>query len=72
MTDTCPLCGADLTGEPIPPESREHFGGHAHGSRRIAIYDPGRDRTVAWQCPDCGGQWDRETGCVIRKDTPHD
>lgn len=68
MTDTCPLCHADLTGEPIPEASREHFGGATHGSRRIAIYDRGRDRTVAWQCPDCGGTWERDT---IRQEAQH-
>lgn len=41
--DLCPLCGADLQG----------------GSRVIAIYSREKDRTVAYQCPDCGGRWDR-------------
>ena len=35
------------------------YGDATHGSRRIGIYDRGRDRTVAWRCPDCGHQWDR-------------
>lgn len=67
MTDTCPLCHADLTGEPIPEASREHYGQHTHFSRRISIYDRSRDRTVAWQCPDCGGTWER-----MEKEAPHD
>jgi len=35
-----------------PPESRFF-------SRVIGIYDWDKDRTVAWQCPDCGVRWDR-------------
>jgi len=27
--------------------------------REIGIYDFDKDRTVAWQCPDCGNKWDR-------------
>lgn len=27
--------------------------------RQIGIYDMEKDRTVAWQCPDCGHQWPR-------------
>lgn len=60
MSDICPLCKADLTGEPIPEESREFYGTHTHFSRRIGIYDQRRDCTVAWRCPDCGGEWTRE------------
>ncbi len=27
--------------------------------RQIGIYDMSKDRTVKWQCPDCGGEWPR-------------
>lgn len=57
MPELCPLCHADLTGEPIPPEQREHFGGHTHGSRRLTRIDRARDRAVEHWCPDCGGAW---------------
>lgn len=61
---TCSACGADLRGSTIPVESRHLYGGHMecrygcgnepHYSRLMGIYDVERDRTVAWQCPDCG------------------
>ena len=59
----CDACGADLRDSPIPTKHLALYGGSAicngcggarHYSRRIAMYDPDRDRTVAWRCPDCG------------------
>ena len=58
----CPLCHADLTGVPIPKQHRQHYGKATHFQRRIGIYDNERDMTVAWQCPDCQGQWPRKEG----------
>ena len=58
-TDICPKCGADFTGEPIPEISREHYGDATHFSRKVAIYSRDEDRTVAYQCPDCGAEWPR-------------
>lgn len=57
--DRCPLCDADLQDWEIPAASQHLYGGKTHGSRRIGIYDTARDRTVEWQCPDCGGRWPR-------------
>lgn len=54
----CPHCNVDLTGEPIPEEYKEFYGNETHFSRKISIYDFCKDKTVAWQCPDCGKQWD--------------
>jgi hypothetical protein len=56
--EACPICGSSLQGDPIPSEN-QHLYGATHFSRKIGIYDTGRDRTVEWQCPDCGGRWDR-------------
>ena len=56
--DTCPLCQADLTGEPIPKDKQEMYG-HTHFSRRIGIYNLDEDRTVRYKCPDCDGEWER-------------
>lgn len=58
MRDVCPY-GCDLTGKPIPETDRHMFGGKAHFSRRIGLYDQARDRTVSWLCPDCGAEWGR-------------
>ncbi|MEJ9280649.1 hypothetical protein [Ureibacillus thermosphaericus] len=55
----CPFCGSCLQGDPIPEEDQHHYGA-THGSRKIAIYSLEEDRTVKWQCPDCGKEWDRE------------
>lgn len=60
--ECCPLCDADLQGEPIPQESIDkgyYPSGATHYSRRIGIYDIHLDRTVEWACPDCGGRWPR-------------
>jgi PHP family Zn ribbon phosphoesterase len=59
--DSCHACGANLRGEPIPETHREHYGNATHFSRLIALYDQGRDRTVAYQCPDCGNT----VGCTF-------
>lgn len=54
--DQCPHCGAQLQGDPIPLDQRELYGA-THFSRKISIYDMGRDMTVSWRCPDCNGEW---------------
>jgi hypothetical protein len=59
LCERCPGCEADLRGEPIPEEVREHYGNHTHFSRRIGIYSRESDRTVRWRCPDCGHEWER-------------
>lgn len=59
--ELCPLCGADLTGEPIPVELMPEFGA-THGSRKIGLYSLERDRVTHWRCPDCGGTWERDYG----------
>lgn len=55
----CPRCKSDLTGDPIPLEDQELFGGHTHFGREIGLYDRDKDCTVAWKCPDCGHEWPR-------------
>lgn len=59
----CPHCGSDLRDGTIPGwdgvDCRHGCGADDHGSRLISVYDRGRDRTVAWQCPDCGKRWER-------------
>lgn len=56
--ECCPSCGVDFQGAAIP-EEHWHLFGARHGSRKIGIYDLGRDRTVAWHCPDCKHEWGR-------------
>lgn len=58
--DNCPHCGASLTGDEIPENRREMFGGATHFSRARAIYDRERDRTDHFECPDCGGRIERD------------
>jgi hypothetical protein len=55
----CPACNADLTSAPIPQEHLEHYGDETHYSRVIGVYSIVLDRTVEWQCPDCGYRWER-------------
>lgn len=52
----CPHCGVSLLGDPIPEENQKYYAG-THWKREIGIYDWGKDRTVAYQCPDCKKQW---------------
>lgn len=60
-TYECPLCSADLRGKPIPQKhiDKGYYGDATHFSRVIGIYDQASDRTVAWRCPDCSGEWNR-------------
>ena len=58
--DTFPNCHANLQGDEIPEDAREHYGGKTHYRRTIAIYNAQEDRTVAWRCPDCGHEWERK------------
>jgi uncharacterized protein with PIN domain len=47
----CPSCFADLRDLEMGPP----FG------RAIGVYSREQDRTVAWQCPDCGTSWPRSS-----------
>ena len=55
----CPKCNADFDGGEIPENIREYYSPPYRWSRKIGIYDYGKDRTVAWKCPDCGHEWGR-------------
>ena len=54
--DFCPHCYSSLIGDEIPKKD-QHLFGATHFSRKIGIVDLERDRTVRWQCPDCGHEW---------------
>jgi uncharacterized C2H2 Zn-finger protein len=58
----CPNCESLWHDQLIPEESRHHFGNAQFFSRVIGIYTRNRDRTIAYQCPDCSTCWDRDTG----------
>lgn len=65
-SETCPACGANMRGDPIPERHQGAYGGELHFSRWIALYDSwialydiGRDCTSAWRCPDCGAEFPR-------------
>jgi uncharacterized C2H2 Zn-finger protein len=60
----CPKCESLWHETPIPVESQPLYGHARFFSRLIGIYDRDRDRTVAWQCPDCNTRWDRATGKI--------
>ena len=69
----CPNCKADMNGALIwrtfiekgylPSEADEaaaHYGATRTKGRwglQIGLYDRGRDRTTAWQCPYCSETW---------------
>jgi hypothetical protein len=53
--ETCPHCGTDQRGQPIPgdPQGRRY-------SRTLGVEIRGvYDGVLYWQCPDCGGTWHR-------------
>lgn len=55
----CPK-GCDLTGEKIPEKYKDLYGETStHSSRVFGHYDTYEDRTVLWECPDCGIVWSR-------------
>ena len=59
----CPHCGSDLRQGTVTgregDDCRHGCDRPEHYSRIFGIYDPDADRTVAWQCPDCGKRWER-------------
>ncbi len=61
--DSCPICKSSWVGATIPPASRHLYSGDKpHFSRLIGCETPEYDGVSYWQCPDCGGEWDRWTG----------
>jgi uncharacterized C2H2 Zn-finger protein len=60
----CPKCESLWHETPIPKEQQDSYGYSKFFSRIIGIYSRDRDRTVAYQCPDCNTCWDRETGKI--------
>ena len=59
----CPHCGSDLRdrttrdGKGIP--CHHDCGADDHGTRLIGCWDALGNRTVGFQCPDCGKRWER-------------
>ena len=53
-TTICAECGADWDCGPVPDAIIKHYHPGARWSRRIAIYDRDKDRTVSDACPECG------------------
>jgi uncharacterized C2H2 Zn-finger protein len=62
LLESCPHCEAPWRDKAIPEHLQESYGGARWFSRVIGLYGRDRDRTIAWQCPDCGARWDRDTG----------
>ena len=73
--DNCPNCNVSLKGgliwdtffkryedEDEADRIAEMYGATrttGHWGRKIGIYCMEKDRTVAWQCPDCNHEWGR-------------
>jgi len=58
--DYCYNCGVSFIGESIPLKDRKYYGPPYYYRREIGLYDRDKDRVIAYKCPDCGYQWDRE------------
>lgn len=52
--DACPSCGEGWL-----------YGEGSRFSRIVGVYDVRLDRTVAWRCPDCGQEWDRNAVATL-------
>lgn len=66
--ETCPKCGSDLRGTPIPVRSRHLFGEKTHFSRTIGVEMPGvYDGALFWVCPDCDRAFQRWTDGLMAK-----
>lgn len=73
--NNCPKCNANLVGGSIWATFFEQSNDEAHADRlaerygatrttgnwgrQISIYCEMKDRTVAWECPDCEYRWSR-------------
>jgi hypothetical protein len=54
----CPNCKTSLFGGHIPYEYREHYSPPYEWNRQIGFYDIEADRTISYECPDCGHTWE--------------
>lgn len=54
--DTCPKCGANMIGDPIPEKDRRLFG-DTHFKRWIGVEDSRTDRLSSIQCAECGADF---------------
>lgn len=62
MNESCPNCGSDLRGEPIPQEyiDKGYYEAGSHYNRILGIEIRGvYDGVLIWECPDCGFTWPR-------------
>ena len=58
--DNCPHCGLSLFGEPITSHSPWQPGDAPRYRREIGNEVRGvYDGVLFWECPDCGGTWQR-------------
>jgi Zn-finger nucleic acid-binding protein len=59
----CPHCQVNLQGAAIAEDSRKFYlKSTTHYSRTIGVQVLGvYDGVLFWQCPDCGGRWNRWT-----------
>lgn len=57
----CPKCRANWIESEIPEEIREHYSPPYFFTRLIGIYDPDKDRTVKFICPDCKTEFESWT-----------
>lgn len=52
---SCPHCGVDLAYEVTDPTGKTWTGSHMIGVEIQGVYDG----VLYWQCPACGGMWNR-------------
>ena len=60
--DNCPHCGVSLIGEPLSARAYASgaFGETTHYRREVGNEVYGAfDGVLFWECPDCGGTWQR-------------
>lgn len=68
MPHNCPLCAANLLGEPIAADIKHHYSGN-YFKRELGIYSQEYDRTVAYRCPDCNKMFDLDYKAELTPET---
>jgi DNA-directed RNA polymerase subunit RPC12/RpoP len=59
-SEKCPYCKSNLIAGEIPEKDKYLYGGGKYFYRTIAISSLELDRTIAFRCPDCGAEDERE------------
>ena len=66
----CPYCKADLRGIPMSEESKKDHDPPYYWNRQLLIFDHVKNKTVAFECPECTRRWCVDCGAVDNNHQP--